>query len=56
MTQTTPHGHAHFRLHFFPRKFTKCRKCTFLNSPQEISPICTKLCTQHLWTLLTKSY
>ena len=29
---------------------------TFSNSSQVISSICTKLCTQHLWTLLTKSY
>ena len=49
-------GHAHFHLRFFTRKFTKCRKPTFSNSSQAISLICTKLCTQHLWTLLTKGY
>ena len=36
--------------------FAKCRKPIFSNSSQAISPICTKLCTQHLWTLLTKMY
>ena len=50
------------RPHPFPRcffarcKFTKCHKPTFSNSSQAISSICTQLCRQHLWTLLTKSY
>lgn len=32
-------------------KFAKSRKSTISNSSQAISPICNKLCTQHLWTL-----
>ena len=32
------------------------RKPTFSNSSQVILLICMKFCTQHLWTLLTKSY
>ena len=49
-------GHAHFRLPFFLHKFTKCRKRTFSNSSPAISPIRTKLCTQHLWTHLTSIF
>ena len=49
-------GHADFSWPYFFRKFAKCRKPTFSNSSQAISPICTKLCTQPLCTLLTKSY
>ena len=48
-------GHAHFRLLFiFFHKFAKCCKPTFSKSSQVFTPMCTKLCTQHLWTLLTK--
>ena len=47
-------GHAHFCPLFFPPELAKFCKPTFLNSSQAISPICTKLCPQHLWTLLTK--
>ena len=43
-------GHAH------SCKFAKCHKPTFSNSSQAISLICMKLRTQHLWTLLTKSF
>ena len=52
-----PCGHAHFHqpIFFFFCKITKCRKPTFSNSSQVISPICTKLCTQRLWSLVTKS-
>ena len=32
----------------FFHKFAKCHKHTFFNSSHAISPICTKLCTQHL--------
>ena len=35
---------------------SRCRKSTFSNSSQAISPICTKLYAQHLWTFLTKSF
>ena len=48
-------GHCPFSPPFC-RKVVKCCKPTFSNSSQAISPMCTKLCTQHLWTLLTKSY
>ena len=47
-------GHAHFRWHFLFS--SKICKPTFSNFSQAISPICTKLCTQHLWTLLRKCY
>ena len=43
-------------LSLFFRKFGICHKHTFSSSSQAISPICAKLCTQHLWTRLTKSY
>ena len=50
-------GHANICLSvgFFPffLKFAKCRKPTFSTLLPVISPISTKLCTQHLWTLLT---
>ena len=49
-------GHGHFRLPFFFRLFTKCQKPTFSKSSRAISTICKKLSTQHLWTLLTKSW
>ena len=49
-------GHAHLRQPFFFRYVAKCWKPTFSSSSQAISPICTKLGTQHLRTLLTKSY
>ena len=41
---------------FFFRKFFKCWIPTFSNSSQAISSICTKLATQHPWTLLTSRY
>ena len=47
-------GHTHFHLFVF-FKFAKGRRPTFSNSSQAISPISMKLCTPHLWTLLTKS-
>ena len=49
-------SHGHLCLLFFFLKFAKCPKHTFSNSSKAISPICTKLCTQHLWIFLTKSY
>ena len=48
-------GHAHFLHGFFPLLW-KSRKPTFSNSSLAFSPICTKLGTQHLWTLLAKLY
>ena len=46
-------GHAHFRL-LFLSLVCKMSKTYFSNSSQVISLVCTKLGTQHLWTLLTK--
>ena len=36
--------------------YPKTPNIPFTNSSQAISPICMKLATEHLWTLLTKSY
>ena len=41
---------------FFVRYFAKCHKLTFSNSSQAITSISMKHCTQHLCTLLTKTY
>ena len=51
-------GHTHFCLLFFFcfRYFAKCHKLTFSISSQVITSISTKHCTQHLCTLLTKTY
>ena len=51
----------HYRPRLFPliaffRKFAKCCKPTFSYSSQAILPFSTKLFSQHLWTLVTKSY
>ena len=50
-----------FRRHPFPPSVffamsQNVKNPTFSNSSQAISPICMKLGTQHLWTLLTKCY
>ena len=35
--------------------FGKIAKLTYSTFSQAVWPMCTKMCTQHLWTLLTKS-